>query len=134
MRHLFAALLAVVLIAGGAMWVRADDKAASSDKKTIEGELVDMHCYAKGEKHGESHADCGKKCLKGGEKAGVLSDGKAITIDTDGKALADYCSQTVRVTGAVDSDNKTIKPDKVEVKDGDNWKEVSLTAGDSDKK
>jgi len=134
MRHIFAALLAVALIAGGAMWVRAaDEKAASSDKKTIEGELVDMHCYAKGEKHGAGHAECGKKCLNGGEKAGVLSDGKAMTIDTDGKALADYCSQTVRVTGEVDDANKTIKPDKVEVKDGDNWKEVSLKAGDAAK-
>jgi hypothetical protein len=129
MRHLIASLVAVMLIVGGATWVRAaDDKAASSDKKTIEGELVDMHCYAKGEKKGEAHAACGKKCLNGGEKAGVLSDGKAVTIDTDAKPLADYCSKTVRVTGAVDADNKTIKPDKVEVKDGDNWKEISLKA------
>jgi hypothetical protein len=133
MRHLFAALLAIVLIAGGATWVRAaDEKAASSDKKTIEGELVDMHCYAKGEKHGEGHAACAKKCLSGDDaKAGVLSDGKAVTIDTDAKPLADYAAKTIRVTGAVDADSKTIKPDKVEVKEGDDWKEVSLKAGET---
>jgi|SwirhisoilCB3_FD_contig_51_5710872_length_463_multi_6_in_0_out_0_1 hypothetical protein len=132
MRHLFAALLAVVLIAGAATWVRAaDEKAASSDKKTIEGELVDMHCWAKGEKHGEGHAACAKKCLSGDDgKAGVVTDGKAITIDTAAKPLADYAAKTVRVTGAVDADNKTIKPDKVEVKEGDDWKEISLKAAE----
>ena len=59
MRHIFASMLAVALIAGGAMWVRAAD-AAASDKKTVEGELLDMHCYAKGEKHGEGHAGCAR--------------------------------------------------------------------------
>lgn len=130
MRQMFASLLAVALIAGGAMWVRAAD-AAASDKKTIEGELLDMHCYAKGEKHGEGHAGCAKKCLSADDgKAGVLSDGKAITIDTASKPLADYAAKTVRVTGAVNEEAKTIKPDKIEVKEGDDWKEVSLKSGE----
>ena len=53
-----------------------------------------------------------------------------MTIDTDGKALADYAAKTIRVTGAVDNDKQTIKPDKIEVKEGEDWKEVSLKAAE----
>jgi hypothetical protein len=119
-----------LMLCGLSLVARADD--ASSTAKTVEGELVDMHCYAKDNtKKGDDHAACCKKCLSSGEKAGVVgADGKALTINTDAKPLADYAAKTIRVTGTVDDDKATITPTKIEVKDGDNWKDVPLTSGD----
>jgi hypothetical protein len=126
MRNWIVSMCALALMLGGLSLVaRADD---ASNTKTVEGELVDMHCYAKDNtKKGDDHAACCKKCLQGGEKAGVVgSDGKALTIVTDGKALADYAAKTIRVTGTVDDDKATITPTKIQVKDGDDWKDVPL--------
>ena len=117
----------LIALCGGAMIVGgANYRAFAADEKTVEGELVDTHCYAKGGAKGEGHASCGAKCAKSGIPVAVLVDGKAWTLATNPKPLADAVGKTVRVAGIPNSDAGVFIPDKVEVKDGDKWKELKL--------
>jgi hypothetical protein len=121
MRRTISCFCAVILMVGGYAMV-----ARAADEKTVEGELVDMKCFAKSGAKGEGHMGCAKKCMAEGNPAGILVDGKAWTIATDSKQLADYASKTIRVTGMVNTDAQTVVPSKIEVKEGDNWKEVKI--------
>jgi hypothetical protein len=112
--------VAFLMMAGYAMVARA------ADEKTVEGELVDMKCFAKQGAKGEGHMSCAKKCMAEGNPAGILVDGKAWTIAADSRQLADYAAKPIRITGAVNTDAQTVVPSKIEVKDGDNWKEVKI--------
>src|SRR4051812_3732310 len=127
MRTLLISLCSGALMVAGLSYVaRAEDKPAA-DKKTVEGELVDLHCYAAGGAKGEEHGkSCGAKCAKSGIPVAVLADGKAMTLVTNPKPLSDAVGKTVRVTGAVNAESNTFIPDKIEVKDGDAWKEVKM--------
>jgi hypothetical protein len=123
MRKLMIALFSAALVAGGLSY-RA--LAADAEKKTVEGELLDTHCYAAGAATGEKHAECGAKCAKSGIPVAVLVDGKAWTLATNPVPLASAVGKTVRVTGSLNTEAQVVVPDKVEVKDGDNWKELKL--------
>ena len=124
MRKLWIAICGAALIAGG-LALRA--RAADAEKKTVEGELLDTHCYAAGAATGEEHGSkCGKSCAKSGIPVAVLSEGKAWTLATNPVPLADAVGKTVRVTGSQDEKSQAVVPEKVEVKDGDNWKEIQL--------
>ena len=124
MRKMMIALFSAALIAGG-MSLRAY-AAEKGESKTVEGELVDTHCYAAGGAMGEKHATCGAKCAKSGIPVAVLADGKAWTLATNPAPLADSVGKTVRVTGAQNAESQVLVPEKVEVKDGENWKEVKM--------
>ena len=126
MRKLLIGLFSLALVAGGLTY-RAMAAEAEKEKKTVEGELLDTHCYAAGGAMGEEHGGkCGKGCAKSGIPVAVLVDGKAWTLATNPVPLADSVGKTVRVTGTPGSDNQIFVPDKVEVKDGDNWKEIQM--------
>ena len=124
MRKLMVTLCSGALMLGGfALCARAADK----ETKTVEGELVDMHCYAAGDAKGAEHGSkCGAACAKSGIPVGVLVDGKAWTLATNPKPLADAVGKTVRVTGSPSDATQTFLAEKVEVKDGDSWKEIKL--------
>ena len=126
MRKLFVTLCSGALLVGGLTFTAVAQEKA--EKKTVEGELVDLHCYAaggaKGEKHGQS---CGAKCAKSGIPVAVLADGKAWTLATNPRPLADSVGKQVRVTGSQNAETQTFLAQKVEVKDGDAWKEVKLS-------
>ena len=137
MRKMLIAVCSGTLLVGGFSVMRA--LAADADKKTVEGELVDTYCYSSGGATGEKHATCGAKCAKSGIPVAVLVDGKAWTLATNPKPLADSVGKTVKVTGAANADAMTFVPDTVQVKDGENWKDVKLNdahhkGGDSEKK
>jgi hypothetical protein len=121
MRRTLAIAAAIMMGVGGCMTATAAD----TSKPQTTGELVDMYCYTAAGAHGADHKDCGVKCAKSGIPVGVLVDGKAVTIAANPIPLADYVSQTVRVTG--DNKDGILVPDKIEVKDGDNWKEIKLS-------
>jgi hypothetical protein len=109
----------------GKMAMKTTKNAAKEE--SIEGEVVDMACYlGKGEK-GADHMQCGSACASRGTPVGVLdSKNHVYTIIAASAPYADYVSKTVRVTGTVV--DKNMVPKKVEVKDGDNWKEVKMDA------
>ena len=125
MRKLITVLSAAVLVVGFAAVTQlfAADKAES---KTVQGELVDMHCFSQGGAKGEKHAGCGTKCMSTGIPAGVLVDGKAWTLTTNPVPLAEHTSKVIRVTGIQNADAQTIVPEKVEVQADGNWTEVKL--------
>jgi hypothetical protein len=126
MRKLWIAICTAALIAGG-MTLRARAADADKEKKTVEGELLDTHCYAAGGATGEDHgAKCGKSCAASGIPVAVLADGKPWTLATNPVPLADAVGKTVRVTGTPNAEAQVFVPEKVEVKDGDNWKEIQL--------
>lgn len=100
--------------------------AAAQDAAPIEGELVDLHCYSAGGAKGEKHATCGTKCAASGIPVAVLVDGKAWTIATNPAPLAEAVGKTVRVTGEKNDETQAITAEKVEVKEGDQWKEVAM--------
>ena len=118
-----SSLCAGALVVGGFTFsVRA-----AAEGKTIEGELVDLHCFAAGGAKGEEHGKtCGAKCAKSGIPVAVLVDGKAWTLATNPRPLAEAVGKTVRITGEQKPDTQTVIAEKVEVKDGENWKEVKL--------
>src|SRR5262249_39566858 len=118
MRNLMIAVCGLALLLGAA---EKDKDKKDADKKTIEGELVDTHCYAAAAAMGEKHAACGAKCAKSGIPVAVLVDGKAWTLSTNPRPLADAVGKTVRVTGIQSTEAQCLVPDKVEVKDGDSW-------------
>jgi len=124
MRRSISCFVAVLLMVSGYALV-----ARAADQKTVEGELVDMKCFAKQGAKGEGHAACCKKCLTGGVPAGILVEGKAWTIAANSAPLAEYASKTIRITGEVNTDAQTVVPSKIEVKDGDNWKEIKMDEG-----
>jgi hypothetical protein len=99
---------------------------AAAESTTVEGELLDTHCYSKGGAKGEGHAKCASKCLSTGIPAAVLVDGKAWTLTTNPAPLAEAGGKTVRVTGTKNEEAQTIVPEKIEVKDGENWKELAM--------
>jgi len=122
MRKMLVSLCSAALLVGGISVARV----LAADAKTVEGELVDTHCYSKNGAKGEGHAKCGSKCAASGIPVAVLADGKAWTLATNPKPLSESVGKTVRVTGTQNAEAQTIAVDKVEVKDGDAWKEVKL--------
>ena len=127
MRKLMTIALTSAAVALGSLSIHVARAADAGDKKTVEGELVDTHCYASGGATGEDHgAKCGKACAKSGIPVAVLADGKAWTIATNPMPLADSVGKTIRVTGTQNTESQVVVPEKVEVKDGDKWKEVPL--------
>jgi hypothetical protein len=125
MRKLIVTLCGGALMLGGlALTARGAEKGES---KTVEGELVDLHCYSAGDAKGEEHGKkCGAACAKSGIPVAVLVDGKAWTLATNPKPLADSVGKQVRVTGSANEATQTFLAEKVEVKDGEAWKEVKL--------
>jgi len=117
-------LAACVLLLVGGAWAFAAEQANAG--KTWQGELIDMQCYSAGGAKGEGHKDCATKCMSSGIPAGILVDGNAYTLATNPKPLAPYAASTIRVTGELNDQTKVISPDKIEVKEGDNWKEVKM--------
>ena len=125
MRKLFVTLCSGALMVGGLALSSA--VAADKETKTVEGELVDLHCFAAGGAKGEDHGkSCGAKCAKSGIPVAVLVDGKAWTLATNPRPLSDSVGKQVRVTGSQNAETNTLLAEKVEVKDGEAWKEVKL--------
>ena len=99
---------------------------SAQDAAPVEGELVDLHCYSAGGAKGEKHAKCGEKCAQSGIPVAVLVDGKAWTLATNPRPLASAVGKTVKVTGTQNAETQAIAAQKVEVKEGDSWKELKL--------
>jgi len=101
--------------------------AAAQEAKTVEGELVDLHCYSAGGAKGEGHAKCGAKCAASGIPVAVLYEGKAWTIATNPIPLAEAVGKTVRVTGTPNAETQAITAEKIEVQEGKEWKQLQMS-------
>ena len=98
--------LLVLLVAAGA---------AMAEDGTWTGEVLDMKCYAQGQK-GAGHAACAVKCLNGGSEMGLLVDGNVVHVDaaaSDAAAISTLKGlggKQAKVTGSVkkDGDKTTV--------------------------
>lgn len=131
---------------GAALFVFAGTMSTPTQKITVEGTLVDAKCYgmatAMGKPEAAIHNDhmvmkegkmmkvpnCGTACASMGIPTGVATaDGKTYIIITSATALKEHVAKHVRVTGDEAFDGGILAM-KVEVKDGDGWKDVTPAA------
>ncbi len=121
--------LALVLAVGIGTALAGDEGKA----KTIEGTLVDSKCFLmNAQNKGNDHVtpkgtlpSCGTACAKMGIPVSVLtSEGKVFTLVVPAAQVADYVGKEARATGLVKQ--SAIIAEKLEVREGNSWKEVSL--------
>lgn len=77
----------------------------AGDPIKVIGYVGDDHC---GAKSGPDHAECAKKCVKGGHKP-VLVVGKKVYTISNPEKLNDLIGDKVEVTGEVNGDTITIE-------------------------
>ena len=121
-------LLVVTAANGQTDQVRDGDMAvaAAPEERTLEGELVGLRCFMTRGAKGEAHQGCATSCAKRGLPIGILDvTGPAYTLLVTSPAYADYMAKMVRITGMVNG--QTLAPKKMEVKEGDAWKEFKLS-------
>jgi hypothetical protein len=101
--------------------------------KTYSGILVDTKCYAMNNDNITSdHGDmkgCAVMCAKMGIPVGLLikgkKGGKVYVITVAAPSLADHMGKWARITG-VEKFKRGLVPEKIEVKEGDTYKEVKI--------
>lgn len=88
---------------------------ALADHHSWTGEVLDIQCYEKQGAHGEAHADCAKKCVKGGAPMGLLTDDGTVVLLKAGKdaapyeSLKDLAGEMAEVTGELaEKDGKKV--------------------------
>jgi hypothetical protein len=74
MKHFLVAVIAVVF---------ASSAFAESKQVSVKGEVVDTVCYLTKGAKGPSHKACAQACLKGGNPAALLSEGKLYMLLAD---------------------------------------------------
>lgn len=88
--------------------------AAAATPETISGVITDTMCGAKhGMIKGQPDDDCTRLCVRGARDY-ALYDGKSIWKLSDQKSPAKFAAKTVKVTGAADGKNKSIKVSTIE--------------------
>ncbi|MBI4551966.1 MAG: hypothetical protein HY710_06860 [Candidatus Latescibacteria bacterium] len=125
MRHIlicsFMSLFMLVSIA--AVAAHAQEKMGKST--TVEGELIDLRCFSAQGSRGEKHQMCAVACAKVGDPVGIVdAKGKVYTLGSQTGGYVDHMAKTARVTGMVSGN--VIIPMKVEVKEGNSWKTITL--------
>ncbi len=90
----------------------AIDKPLKAKPISVVGEVVDLSCYLQVGKHGDKHRDCGQKCLRNGQPAGLLAEDGTLYMLIDEEhnprrdgltvlrqALVDHMGHVVKVNG-----------------------------------
>jgi hypothetical protein len=136
-RYVFA--LAVLAVFGATAVIAQDkSKMKMPEPQSVQGVIVDMKCFSMDSANttddhmtpkGKMPA-CATACAKMGIPVGILVEGKdeskLLVIITPASALADHMAKEAKITGMPALDGHGIIPDKVQVKDGDKWKEVKI--------
>lgn len=102
--------------------------------ETVQGTLVDSKCYsmAPDKNAGNDHMtpqgtmkNCGTACANMGVPVNLLTaEGKVFTLAVPASAVANYVGQEARASGMLHQ--RTLVVQKLEVKEGTNWKEVKI--------
>lgn len=112
-RSLLILFAALVLLAGAGT-ILADEKhgdhADAHGEMTVRGEILDMACYVSHEAMGPDHADCAKRCAKGGQPMGLLAEDGTVYLlyasHKDGAAFEqakEHAGQKVEIKGVAAS-------------------------------
>ncbi len=106
--------------------------ALAQAEKTVQGTLVDGKCFIAGGFKANEHmgvADCGTKCAKSGIPVGLVdAKNNYFTVLAPSVQLAEHVGSEIRIKGKVDNKQRTITPDKIEVKKNGTWQEVKIQA------
>ena len=106
-------LLVLALVAVGASGVGLADEGDKGhgdhhDQMTVRGEILDMACYVAHEAKGPDHAACAKRCVKGGQPMGLLTDDGTVYLlyasHDDGTAFEqtkEFAGQKVELKGVM---------------------------------
>ena len=79
---------------------------ADGDSTSIQGEILDLACYISHDSHGEEHAKCAERCVKGGQPMGLLTEDGDIYVlfadhgdDTAYKQSQSFAGKMVEISG-----------------------------------
>ncbi len=82
------------------------DQEENNGQMTVRGEILDMACYVAHEAKGPDHASCAKRCAKGGQPVGLLTEDGTVYLlyanHQDGSAFEkakEHAGQDVEITG-----------------------------------
>ncbi|HUP22519.1 MAG TPA: hypothetical protein VNB06_06215 [Thermoanaerobaculia bacterium] len=95
----------VLLVAAGGVF--------AGEEGSWTGEVLDMKCYAQGQK-GAGHAGCAVRCLNGGSEMGLLVDGDVVHIDAAAsdadalKTLKNLGGKQAKVSGEAKKDGDKV--------------------------
>ena len=99
--NLRKSLLFLTLIALFAAPVLADGESTS-----VKGEILDLACYVSHDSHGQEHAKCAQRCVKGGQPMGLLTEDGTLYVlfadhadDAAYKKSQSFAGKMVEVTG-----------------------------------
>lgn len=146
MKRLIVPIAAAVVLAAGLGLQQAQKSQEhkrmmmeTGQKATVIGELVDAYCFvtSDGTAMGTGHAQCASNCMGKGIPAGILPEedmratGKARLarmrwLLIDPVQLAPYASDTIKVEGFYYEPAHALKVDKLFIKKGDQWTEITL--------
>jgi hypothetical protein len=138
-------ILAVLILIAGFMAAfipvetTYSDEVVVSESVTVTGVLVDSKCYGempsmnKGNEHvvmmdgnQMKMPNCATACANMGIPAAIATkDGNTVTVIAPAGQLAEHMEKEIRIQGRMAYDGGLL-PDKVEVREGDQWKEVKL--------
>jgi hypothetical protein len=118
-------LLSVILLLGLSP-AMARAQTSANETVTVEGEIVDIGCYAAREAKGIEHESCAARCLKNGNPAGLLAaDGQVYTIAAAAPPFTDFAAKKVRLTGSLRG--SLLRPTEMSVWRDEKWAAVPLT-------
>jgi len=102
-QSIVSGLAIVTLLSAAAIHVLAEPK-----EVTLEGEIIDLHCYMINENKGPGHKTCAIQCAKAGNPIGLLTaDGEIYLLmgakkhTTSNDILIEKMASIVSLTGAV---------------------------------
>ncbi len=99
---IFVVLLILAALIGGRLFLQAEDQPADV---TIQGVVVDMHCYVTRGARDAEHAGCANACIARGVPAGFLADDGTLWVLLGERPISvkeqvkDLASVPSRVTG-----------------------------------
>ncbi len=92
-------LVSTLLVFGCMSW--------AADKSFV-GVISDSHCGAKHAEASDKAAGCVGKCVSGGAKYALVSQGKVYQLDPQDKVSSDLAGKSVSVKGTLSGDTITI--------------------------
>lgn len=115
MKRRISVVVAMMFLAVGAFVMVPGGEENGEGQVTMKGEIVDMACYVAREARGAEHQDCAKRCVKGGQPMGLLTeDGNLYLLyasHSDGSAFQqakELAGEMVALTGK-ESDQNGVK-------------------------
>jgi hypothetical protein len=101
--------LALIMTAGISATLADEEKQHHGEHNgqiTVRGEILDMACFVSHAAKGPDHAACAKRCVKGGQPMGLLTeDGTVYLLYADHKDASafeeakEYAGASVEITG-----------------------------------